>query len=129
MYVLIFVIITQSFRFLNRRSSSCPRLPSSSRLSFFLSFASFPRPNHCLSFLDLSLKRMDDKLIIDWFHKEIFSERYLSYYSGQPLCHKIGTIYSLMNRAVLFSQLTFKKNLEFVINLLLDNGFLLNTIF
>jgi len=72
--------------------------------------------NHCLSFFDLSLKRMDDKLIINEFHKETFLGKYLSYYSCYPLFHKIGTIYGLVDRAVLLSHLIFhKKNLEFVI--------------
>jgi len=93
------------------------------RLKFTIEYES----NHCLSFLDLSLIRVNDELIIDWFHKETFSGRYLSFYSSHPLCHKIDSIYSLVDRAVLLSHLTFhKKNLELVVNLLLDNGFPLN---
>jgi len=46
--------------------------------------------NHCLSFFDLSLKRMDDKLIIDWFHKETFLGKYLSYYSAILFSIKLG---------------------------------------
>jgi len=96
------------------------------RLKFIIEYES----NHCLNFLDLSLRRTKDELIIDWFHKETFSGRYLSFYSSHPLCHKIGSIYSLMDRAVLLSHSTFhKKNLELVIGLLLDNGFPLNFIF
>jgi len=85
--------------------------------------------NGCLNFLDLTLKRNKDELVIDWFHKETFSGRYLSFYSSHPLCHKIGSIFSLVDRAVLLSHPTFhRKNLKLV-DLLLDNGFPLNIIF
>jgi len=57
------------------------------------------------------LKRMNNKFIIDWFHKETFSGRYLSYYSSHPLCHKIGSIYSLVDRAILFSHPIFHKKI------------------
>jgi len=66
------------------------------RLKFTIEYES----SHFLSFLDLSLKRINDELFIDCFHKETFSERYLSFYSSHPLCHKIGSIYSLVDRAL-----------------------------
>jgi len=96
------------------------------RLKFTLEYES----NGCLNFLDLTLKRRNDELVIDWFHKETFSGSYLSFYSSHPFCHKIGSIFSLVDRAVLLSHLTFhRKNLKLVVDLLLDNGFLLNIIF
>jgi len=96
------------------------------RLKFTVEYES----SRCLNFLDLTLKRINDELVIDWFHKEIFSGRYLSFYSSHLLCHKIGSIFSLVDRAVLLSHLTFhKKNLKLVINSLLDNGFYLDIIF
>jgi len=49
--------------------------------------------NHCISFLDLSLIRTGDKLITDWFQKNTFSGRYLSYYSCYPLGHKVSIVY------------------------------------
>jgi len=35
--------------------------------------------------------------------KNSFSGRCLSYFSSYPSCHKIGTIYSLFDRAILLS--------------------------
>jgi len=47
-----------------------------------------------------------------------------------PSCHKIGTMYSLIDRAFFLSHSRFhRKNLEFVIDLLLDNGYSLELIF
>jgi len=54
----------------------------------------------------------------------------LSYYFGHPLCHKIGTIFSLVDRALFLSHSKFhQKNLEHVINVLIENGYTLDLIF
>jgi len=67
---------------------------------------------------------------LDWFHKNTFSGRFLSFYSSHPLCHKIGMIYGLTDRAFLLSHPSFhQKNIEFVIELLLENGYPLNLMF
>jgi len=83
-----------------------------------------------LDFLDLCLNILDNKIQIDWFHKTTISGRFLSYYSSHPLCHKVGTIFSSIDRAFLLSHFRFhQKNIEFIIDLLLENGYLLNLIF
>jgi len=85
--------------------------------------------NHCLSFLDLSIKTEKMK-IIDWFHKNTFSGRYLSFFSNHPMCQKTGIINILVDRQFFYHTLYFtKKNLKLVINLLLNNGYLLKLIF
>jgi len=55
--------------------------------------------NRSLSFLDLLLEVVDNKIKIDWFHKKTFSGRFLFYFSNHPICQKIGTIYNLVDRA------------------------------
>jgi len=74
--------------------------------------------SRCLSFLDMLLKVSNDNVItVDWFRKKTFSRRYLSYFSNHPICHKIGTIYNLVDRAILLSQPMFhQKNLKICIN-------------
>jgi hypothetical protein len=95
-----------------------------------LQFTIEEEKNRCINFLDVSLLVSDDRIIIDWFHKETFSGRYLSYLSNHPLCHKVGTIYSLVDRAILLSHPTFhQKNLEFVVDTLLKNSYPINLIF
>jgi len=86
--------------------------------------------NHCLNFLDITLIRKETKIITNWFHKSTFSGRYLSFFSNHPICHKVGTIYSLVDHAIKLSNPNFhKENLSFCIELLLDNGYPLNLIF
>jgi len=83
-----------------------------------------------LSFLDLKLKIIDNHLNIDWFHKDSFSGRCLSFHSNHPLNHKIGTIYSLIDRAILLSDPSHhSKNLELCVKILIDNGYPLEYIF
>jgi len=80
--------------------------------------------------LDLNLSIINDKLYIDWYRKETCSDRYLHYYSGHPLCHKVGTIYGLIDRALLLSHPIFhKRHLEYVIKVLLENAYPLDLIF
>jgi len=86
--------------------------------------------NRSISFLDLNLSVQNDVLYIDWHKKVTCSGRYLHYYSGHPICHKIGTIYGLIDRALLLSHPIFQqKNLEYVIKVLLDNDYPLELIF
>jgi len=86
--------------------------------------------NRSLSFLDLLLTLSDNTIHIDWYHKRTFSGRFLSFYFSHSLCHKIGMIYGLTDRAFLLSHPKFyQKNLELVINLLLKNNYPLKLIF
>jgi len=63
-------------------------------------------------------------------HKRTFSGRFLSFHSSHPLCHKIGMIYNLTDRAFLLSHPKFhQKNLELTVNLLLENGYPVKLIF
>jgi len=78
----------------------------------------------------LTLHRSNGMILMDWYHKKTFSGRFLSFYSNHPLCHKVGTIYGLIDRAFLLSDPVFhKKNIELIINLLLENGYPLSLIF
>ncbi|XP_071581603.1 uncharacterized protein [Temnothorax nylanderi] len=96
------------------------------RLKFTIEHAD----NGCLSFLDLKLIVRGDAIITDWFHKETFSGRLLSFFSNHPIQHKIGTIYSLVDRAIMLSHPSFyNKNLIFVISVLLENGYPIDFIF
>jgi len=81
------------------------------------------------SFLDLLLIISDNLIHIDWFHKKTFSGRFLSFHSSHLLCHKIGIIYGLIDKAFLLSHPRFyQKNIEFIIDILLENGYPLDLI-
>jgi len=86
--------------------------------------------NKSLSFMDLRLEVVNNEIVIDWYHKETFSGRLLSFYSNHPQCHKIGTIYNLIGRAILLSHPKYHmKNIESCIGYLLNNGYPLKLIF
>jgi len=80
--------------------------------------------------MDLRLEVVNNEMVIDWYHKETFSGRLLSFYSNHPQCHKIGTIYNLIDRAILLSHPKHHmKNIESCIGYLLNNGYPLKLIF
>jgi len=96
------------------------------RLQFTIEYET----NRCINFLDLKLEVKNGEIILDWFHKETFSGRFLSFYSNHPLCHKFGIIYNLIDRAMLLSHPDYhKKNIENCIELLINNGYPLQLIF
>jgi len=83
-----------------------------------------------LNFLDLTIIKKDDHVIFDWFHKSTFSGRFLNFYSQHPTIHKKGTITSLTDRVITLSHPEFhKKNFDFIIKILMDNGYPLDMIF
>lgn len=86
--------------------------------------------NRCLNFLDLTIKIVNNNILIDWYQKDTCSGRVLSYFSGHPMCHKIGIIYNLTDRCLLLSHpLFYNKNIRLIIEILLNNGFPLDLIF
>jgi len=76
------------------------------RLKFTIEY----EESRSLSFLDLLLTISDNTIYIDWHHKKTFSGRLLSFFSSHPLCHKIGMIYGLIDRAFLLSHPKFHQN-------------------
>jgi len=97
-----------------------------SRLQFTVEYEN----NRTISFLDLKLIVVNNTLYIDWYRKETCSGRYLHYWSGHPMIHKIGMIYGLIDRVLFLSHPVFQqKNMEYVIKVLLDNAYPLELIF
>lgn len=83
-----------------------------------------------INFLDTTIIVKDNNIIFDWFHKPTYSGRYLNFESRHPLCQKRGTVISLIDRAFRLSHPIFhQKNLEFVVCILLRNGYPLSFIF
>jgi len=83
-----------------------------------------------LNFLDLSLIKKDDGLIFNWFHKPTFSGRFLNYISQHPFTHKKGTIIGLIDKVMMLSHPSFhKENFDFIIQILMDNGYPIDLIF
>ncbi|KYN29879.1 hypothetical protein ALC57_00670, partial [Trachymyrmex cornetzi] len=83
-----------------------------------------------LEFLDTTIIISNKKFVFDWYRKPTFSGRFLNFHSNHPIAQKKGTIFSLVDRAFLLSDFTLhKKNLTFIINILLDNDYTLTFIF
>ncbi|KYN21929.1 hypothetical protein ALC57_05666 [Trachymyrmex cornetzi] len=62
--------------------------------------------------------------------KPTFSGRFLNFYSCHPLSQKVGTIMSLIDRIILLFYPKFHlKNFDFIIDVLLRNGYPLKLIF
>lgn len=76
------------------------------RLKFTIEYEN----NRCLSFLDLNLMVNDDTIIIDWYHKKTFSDRYLSYFSNHPMNQKLSTIYGRQSDFTITSALSQEKS-------------------
>jgi len=83
-----------------------------------------------LNFLDVTIKIINNIIEFDWFHKPTFSGRYLNFHSLHPLTQKRSTIVGITDREFLLSHPRYhQKNLELVINTLLNNDYPLSFIF
>nr|XP_021206294.2 uncharacterized protein LOC110385892 [Bombyx mori] len=77
-----------------------------------------------LSFLDVLVKRSNDKLITDWFVKPISSGRLLNWNSNHPRSQKIGMIKGLLDRMTKLSSKDFYEvNFNKIRNILLNNNY------
>ncbi|KYN38111.1 hypothetical protein ALC56_07511 [Trachymyrmex septentrionalis] len=85
----------------------------------------------CLfNFLNVTISINKNRFGFDWYRKPIFSGRFLNFYSNHPIAQKRGTIFSLIDRTILLSDVRFHtQNLTFIINILLDNDYPLSFIF
>ena len=83
-----------------------------------------------INFLDTTILIYDNKIKFDWFHKPTFSGRYLNFLSQHPLSQKRGVIMGMVDKAFFLSHPEFhQKNLELIINILLNNDYPLDFIF
>ncbi|XP_025264609.1 uncharacterized protein LOC112637982 [Camponotus floridanus] len=77
-----------------------------------------------LNFLDVTIILEHGLIYFNWFHKPTFSGKYLHFESRHPLCQKRGTIIGLTDKVFRLSHPRFhKENFEFIIDILLNNGF------
>ena len=92
----------------------CTAVPSSKIDVLLEQFYSFhprlqftvERRSDQINFLDITVS-INDRFIFDWYRKPTFSGRFLNFYSNHPLIQKKGTIFSLVDRAFLLSDVMF----------------------
>ncbi|KYQ59136.1 hypothetical protein ALC60_01852 [Trachymyrmex zeteki] len=83
-----------------------------------------------VNFLDVKVILNDGRIKFDMYKKPMNSGRYLNYMSNHPIQHKRGVIIGQLDRIFFLSHPEFhKKNIESMINILLMNGYPLDTIF
>ena len=83
-----------------------------------------------INFLDVKVILEDSYIEFDIYKKLTNSRRYLSYKSNHPMQHERGVIIDQLDRILFLSHPKYhQKNIEFMINVLLINDYLLNIIF
>ncbi|KYM98930.1 hypothetical protein ALC62_10346, partial [Cyphomyrmex costatus] len=83
-----------------------------------------------MNFLDIKIGIENEKIIFYLYKKPTNSGRYLNYNSNHPICHKKGTVYSLIDRILLLAHPKFHaKNISELINTLMKNGYPLEFLF
>ncbi|XP_018338460.1 PREDICTED: uncharacterized protein LOC108746286 [Trachymyrmex septentrionalis] len=88
------------------------------------------RGGKTINFLDVTVSVDNNRFNFDWYRKPTFSGRFLNFHSNHPLTQKKGTIFSLVDRAFLLSDVKFHtKNLTSIIDILLLNDYPLDFIF
>jgi len=62
--------------------------------------------------LAVTITKNKNNFEFDWFHKSIFSGKYLNFYSQYPLTQKQGTIMDMTYRAILLLHSKFYKKIS-----------------
>ena len=65
------------------------------------------RGGKTINFLDVTVSVNNNRFNFDWYRKPTFSGRFLNFHSNHPLTQKKGTIFSLVDRAFLLSDVRF----------------------
>ena len=78
-----------------------------------------------LSFLDLKIKRSDNKLYFDIFRKPAATDHVIPYQSAHPLNHKLSVFHSLFNRAfsIPLNNASFIREINTIKAIANNNGF------
>lgn len=77
-----------------------------------------------INFLDITIFLQNDRFVTNWFRKETWSGRYLNFFSYTPLKYKISVITSMVDRAILLSDLQFhEQNLSLILKTLSNNNY------
>jgi len=86
--------------------------------------------NNRINFLDVAIILDEQRISFDRYEKPTNTGRYINYHSQHPLSQKRSIIYGLIDRTILLSHPKYHgKNLDCVINILLNNCFPLPFIF
>lgn len=77
-----------------------------------------------INFLDLQIKHNNNSITTNWYQKLTSSQRYLNFNSNNPVSHKRGIIFSLIDRCYEFSNgIDFQNNLKKIKSILKENNY------
>lgn len=80
--------------------------------------------NNSINFLDLTLIKKNNKILTQWYTKDVWSGRYSNFNSTQPFSHKVGVITSLIDRAIKLTSPELRPiALQKAKNTLVNNGY------
>ncbi|CAD6216047.1 GSCOCG00012852001-RA-CDS, partial [Cotesia congregata] len=80
--------------------------------------------NKHVNYLDLKIIRVNNHIETNIYIKPTFSGRYINYQSEHPNSHKIGTIYSLVDKVFYLADKKFNSEILASVNkILTDNGY------
>jgi len=83
-----------------------------------------------INFLNVLIIWENNKFVFDLYFKPTFSGRFLNFMSHHPASQKRNIIYGLVDKVYNLSHPKFhQKNLQYIIQVLLNNGYLLPYIF
>lgn len=89
-----------------------------------LKFTSESENNNSINFLDLTLTKVNNKIITNWYIKPSNSSRLLNYNSNHSIQLKKNIIYNLTDRAISLSNKQFHSmNLNIITDLLKENDY------
>lgn len=89
-----------------------------------LQFTVEKQKNGSLAFLDTRISVLNDKLMIDWYQKEMASGRLLNFFSNHPKYQVVNTARNFIRRVLgISSNIYHSKNKDLILKILKDNQF------
>lgn len=80
--------------------------------------------DNSISFLDVKVTRVEEKLKTNWYRKPTYSGRLLHYHSNNPISQKKAIVYNLVDKAVLLSDPTYhSENINIIKEILKQNSY------
>lgn len=89
-----------------------------------IKFTTEMEANNEISYLDMKLRREDNRIIFDWYTKDTSSGRIMNFNTTQPINQIINTAKNFIFRVLNISDSKYHaKNIKIITNILLNNSF------
>lgn len=114
--------------FMTDKSCMIAKLSNSHKNFHFLCFSSrvkitWSMPS--INFMDLTVYKVNNRLMFNWYRKPIFSGRFLNILSQHPISYKRDVLIGLIDRVLCLSHpMFYQDNLNLVIDILMNIPYL-----